>query len=268
MYFCKQKKVKTFLKNHLMSVINGFNPLKFNHRRFNVKPKHVKIVFLIIFISSSFHLFAQEKDSLDYYGEKLTPIAIDSIASFGIALDEVMIFQPLRFDSREELKKYLILKRRTLKVYPYAKLAADRLDTLSSRMGLITNKRKKKIYIKRIEKFVYNEFEAELKKLSRSQGRILIKLVHRQTGATTHELIKQLRNGWRAFIYQTTASLFDLTLKDTYDPETLYDDYLIEDILQRANADGLIDLDASALDYDLDALYSMWKNKKSPVSKN
>ena len=118
------------------------------------------------------------------------------------------------------------------------------------------------MYLKRIESFIYDEFEQELKKLSRSQGRILIKLVHRQTGNTTHQLVKELRNGWRAFIYQTTASLFKLSLKDTYTPEEIYEDYLIEDILQRAFSEERLESQDTALDYDLDALYKYWKENR------
>ena len=165
-----------------------------------------------------------------------------------------------------ELRDYVILRNRTLRVYPYAKTASDRLDTLSSRLRSIKSKRDKKTYTKRIEKFIYDEFEGELKKLSKSQGRILIKLVHRQTGETTHSLVKELRNGWRAFVYQTTASFFKLSLKDTYDPEKNYEDFLIEDILQRAYGDGIIELDPTALTYNLDSLYTLWKASKRPLS--
>ncbi len=210
-------------------------------------------------------LFSQDLDSLQSEESMLYKFETDSIPNSGIRLKEVVLFQPLRFKSMTELREYVILRNRTLRVYPYSKLAADRLDTLSMRLQNIKNKRQKKIYIKRVEKFIYDEFEEELKKLSRSQGRILIKLVHRQTGATTHELIKDLRNGWKAMIYQTTASLFKLSLKDTYDPEKIYEDFLIEDILQRAYGDGLIELDPTALTYDLDALYTKWKAPKTPL---
>ena len=210
-------------------------------------------------------LFSQDLDSLQSEESMLYKFETDSIPNSGIRLKEVVLFQPLRFKSMTELREYVILRNRTLRVYPYAKLASERLDTLSMRLQNIKNKRQKKIYIKRVEKFIYDEFEEELKKLSRSQGRILIKLVHRQTGATTHELIKDLRNGWKAMIYQTTASLFKLSLKDTYDPEKIYEDFLIEDILQRAYGDGLIELDPTALTYDLDALYTKWKAPKTPL---
>jgi hypothetical protein len=177
-------------------------------------------------------------------------------------LKEVVVFQPLKFYSYNEAKHYVILRDRTYRVYTYAKLAADRLNVLTERLDQIKSKRKRRVYLKRIENFIYNEFEQELKKLSRSQGSILIKLVHRQTGNTTHELVKKLRNGWRAFIYQTTASLFKLSLKDTYNPKAIYDDYLIEDILQRAFSEGRLERQDTALDYDLDALYDYWKENK------
>lgn len=202
----------------------------------------------------------------NFDGDLLYKFETDSIPQSGIRLEEVVLFQPLRFQSMNELRNYVILRNRTLRVYPYAKLASDRLDTLSKRLDNIKSKRKKKVYIKRIEKFIYDEFEEELKKLSRSQGRILIKLVHRQTGETTHSLVKELRNGWRAFVYQTTASLFKLSLKDTYNPGTDYEDFLIEDILQRAYGDGVIELDPTALTYDLDSLYTLWKAPKTPLT--
>ena len=186
----------------------------------------------------------------------------DTIINNSIELKEVVLFQPLRFYNYEEAKRYVILRERTYRVYPYAKMASDRLNILTERLSSIKSKRKRKVYLKRVENFIYKEFEEELKKLSRSQGKILIKLVHRQTGETTHNLVKDLRNGWRAFVYQTTASLFKLSLKDTYDPETIYGDYLIEDILQRAFASGRLERQDTSLDYDLDSLYKYWQQNK------
>ena len=186
----------------------------------------------------------------------------DTIIRSEIELKEVIVFQPLKFISYDEAKRYILLRQRTLRVYQYAKLAADRLNILTERLDQITSNRKKRKYLRLIEDFIYNEFELELKKLSRSQGKILIKLIHRQTGNTSHELVKELRNGWRALIYQTTASLFKLSLKDTYNPIEIYEDYLIEDILQRAFSEERLERQDTALDYDLDALYIYWNQNK------
>lgn len=210
--------------------------------------------FLLLFFS----FFAKAQD---YSKDSLILVEGDSLPTYGISLKEVIVFQPLRFKNREELNRYLILRRRVLRVYPYAKLAAERLTVLNERLDQIDSKRGKKKYLKRLEDFVYEEFEEELKKLSKSQGKILIRLVHRQTGSTTFELVKELRNGWKAFLYQTTASLFSLSLKEKYNPAEVLEDYLIEDILQRAFADQYLIEQAAAIDYDLDALYQHWKEK-------
>ena len=130
------------------------------------------------------------------------------------------------------------------------------------RLNNLKSKRSKKKYLRRLEKFLYEEFEQELKKLSRSQGRILIKLVHRQTGITIFELIRELRTGLKAFFYQTTASFFKLSLKDKYNPVNILEDYLIEDILQRAFTEKYLVEQSAKIDYDLDSLYSIWKTKR------
>jgi len=216
--------------------------------------KNLFFLFFLVLLSTA---FAQQT------GEgTLLLIEGDSIPQYGITLKEVVVFQPLRFKTREELKRYILLRRRVFRVYPYAKLAADRLTVLNDRLNQIESKRGRKKYLKRLEKFIYEEFEEELKKLSKSQGRILIKLVHRQTGSTTFDLVKELRTGWKAFVYQTTASLFSLSLKDQYNPEEVLEDYLIEDILQRAFADQYLIEQPAAIDYDLNELYFIWKEKQ------
>ena len=219
--------------------------------------KQLCILFLIL----TSHVLVNAQDT-SFPQRELMLLDGDSIPTYGIPLKEVVLFQPLRFKTRLELKRYLILRRKTLKVYPYAKLAADRLTILNERLDNLDNKRSRKKYLKRMEKFIYEEFEQELKKFSRSEGKILIRLVNRQTGITTYDLVKELRTGWKAFWYQTTASLFKLSLKDTFDPEYSFEDYLIEDILQRAFADQYLEEQASSLDYNLDDLYFIWKDKK------
>lgn len=216
--------------------------------------KNVFFLFFLLLLSTAYAQQTEEGTLLLIEG--------DSIPQYGITLKEVVVFQPLRFKTREELKRYILLRRRVFRVYPYAKLAADRLTVLNDRLNEIESKRGRKKYLKRLEKFIYEEFEEELKKLSKSQGRILIKLVHRQTGSTTFDLVKELRTGWKAFVYQTTASLFRLSLKDQYNPEEVLEDYLIEDILQRAFADQYLIEQPAAIDYDLNALHSIWKEKE------
>ena len=188
----------------------------------------------------------------------------DSVPRVSIDLDEVMLLHKLKFDSRKDRIRYLILRRKTIKVYPYAKMAAERLDSMNARMATLTKKRDKKRYTKRVQKYIEGEFSEELKKLTRTEGQILVKLIHRQTGKTAFNLIKELRNGWRAFWYNTTASMFDISLKREYDPMNEKEDYLIEDVLQRNFQSGRLERQKSALDFDFYDLTNKWIHNKTP----
>ena len=123
-------------------------------------------------------------------------------------------------------------------------------------------KRDRKQYAKVIQRYIEGEFSDELKKLTRTEGQILIKLIHRQTNRTTFELIKELRSGWRAFWFNNTASLFDLSLKKEYDPMHVKEDYLIEDILQRNFQSGRLERQKDALDLDFFELTDKWLGDK------
>lgn len=201
-----------------------------------------------------------EKDSTDY---EFIIIEGDSIPRSAIDLNEVLLLHKLKFDSKEDRKRYLILRRKTIKVYPYAKLAAERLKSLNDRLASMERRRDKKRYAKIIQRYIEDEFSAELKKLTRTEGQILIKLIHRQTGKTAFQLIKELRNGWRAFWFNNTASLFDISLKREFVPETDKEDYLIEDILQRNFQNGRLVRQKPARDIDFLKLTDKWLNADS-----
>lgn len=182
----------------------------------------------------------------------------DSIPKTAIDLDEVMLLHKLEFNSKKDRIRYLILRRKTIKVYPYAKLAAERLDSLTKHLSKLTKKRQRKRYTKKVQKYIEGEFSDELKKLTRTEGQILVKLIHRQTGRTAFDLVKELRNGWRAFWYNTTANVFDIKLKKEYDPWSDKEDYLIEDILQRNFQSGRLERQKSKLDIDFYELTDKW----------
>ena len=166
----------------------------------------------------------------------------DSIATKSIDLKEVTVYPPLDFLSIDDKIKYYTVKRKTLKVYPYALLASERLQKLNSRLPLIKTRSQKKKYTKIVERFIEKEFSNELKKLTRTEGQILVKLVYRETGETVFDLVKRLRNGLRAFSYNSLGKLFDISIKTGYDPQKIEEDAIIEDVLKRAYADKSIKL--------------------------
>jgi hypothetical protein len=207
--------------------------------------------------------FSQEEEiPLDSIAENMIIVEGDSIMRNAIDLDEFYVFSQLRFSNYDEKLRYYILRRKTLKVYPYAKLAAERLTALNDSLLKITKNSKKRKYTKEIQKYVEGEFSDELKKLTRTEGQILIKLIHRQTGITAFDLVKELRNGWRAFWYNTTAKMFKISIKEEFDPDLVNEDYLIEDILQRAFSEFRLERQKSALNYDYSLLTNKWATEK------
>ena len=182
----------------------------------------------------------------------------DTITNNAINLNEIYILPKLKFDSSESRRRYLILQRKTIKVYPYAKLAAERLESLNTRISSLKSQRKRKKYTRIVQKYTEDEFAETLKKFTITEGQILIKLIHRQTGQTAFELIKYLRSGWRAFWYNNTASLFNMSLKLPFDPKTSEEDYLIEDILQRQFQYGRLEYQKSFFEYDIYELKKQW----------
>ena len=183
--------------------------------------------FLIIFIATYQNIFSQDENNSTYF-----KIEGDSIYKKEIDLNEVVIYNPVEFINNKERLDYFVLKRKVLKVYPYAKMASERLKKLNSRLDKIKSKRKRKKYTRMLEKFLQDELTAELRRLTRTEGQILVKLIYRETGSTAFSLVRELRNGFKAFTYNTIAKVFKISLKEKYDPLNVREDQFIEDILR------------------------------------
>ena len=209
-----------------------------------------KIILLLIYIIGV-NMYAQEdisiKKDTSYIYEEYIIFEGDTVV---IELEEVKLLSKVKFKNSYDRQYYYWFRKKTLKAYPYAKLAAERLSVLNERLDQIDSNYKKKAYTRRVQKYMEGEFSDQLKKLTRTEGRILIKLIHRQTGITTFDLVKEIKSGWKAFWYNGTAKLFKLSLKLEYDPANVDEDFLIEDILQRAFIDGKLESQDSKLDFD------------------
>ncbi|NNG08548.1 MAG: DUF4294 domain-containing protein [Arenibacter sp.] len=200
------------------------------------------------------------EETMDSLTKQYVRMEGDSILQSSIALNEVYVFGRLKFSSYNDKLRYYILRRKTRKVYPYAKLAAERLVELNDSLEHIKKKSHKRRFTRKVQRFIEDEFSEELKKLTRTEGQILVKLIYRQTGITAFDLVKELRSGWRAFWYNTTAKMFNISIKEEFHPDLVHEDYLIEDILQRAFADFSLERQPSVLDYDYATLTNIWKD--------
>lgn len=152
-------------------------------------------------------------------------------------IEEVHIYPRPKFKSRREWRKYYRLVRNVKKVYPYAKMAGAKYDTVASHLLSLKTEKEQKQYIKQVEKEIVDEYEDDLKKLTITQGRILLKLIDRETGETSYELLKELKGSFNAFFWQTLARIFGHNLKSEFDPEG--EDKLLDEIMTLIEAGAI-----------------------------
>ncbi len=139
-------------------------------------------------------------------------------------------FVPRVFKNKKDAVKWDRLKYNVKKVYPYAILASAKLKEYDKLLASIPNENDRKKYMKLAEKQLKNEFGDQLKDLTMTQGRILIKLVDRETGKTTYNIVKEMRGSFSAFMWQSVAVMFSSSLKDEYDGDG--EDKAIEDAIR------------------------------------
>jgi hypothetical protein len=133
--------------------------------------------------------------------------------------------------ARRRQDKHDKLTRNVVKVYPYARITARLLAEYEHDLERIEKAHDKDLYVKLAEAELRAEFEEEVKDLTISQGKVLIKLIDRETGHTSYDLVKDLKGGFQAWLWQGVAKLFGNDLKDDYDAEG--DDALIESVVRR-----------------------------------
>jgi hypothetical protein len=203
--------------------------------------KIVTIFALILFYSGI--SCAQENSEKDTFVVARTVI-IDGDTIPNVSIEEVVIFPRLVFKNRRHSRRYRKLVRDVKRAYPYAIYAKQKLDEMEREFQSLKTDKEKKKYIKTIEKRLMEEFGNELKKLTISQGRILLKLIDRETGNTSYELLKYLRGSVSAIFWQTIARIFGSDLKSEYDPHG--DDLLIERVVRMIET-GQITLDPAVM---------------------
>lgn len=144
-------------------------------------------------------------------------------------IKEVVVTARRTFKTEDDRQRYLRLERNVLRVLPYAIYAQRRYEQLDRELAMVSSRREEKQLIKACENEVKAKFNAEIKNLSISQGAVLIKLIQRQTGNTSFELVKEMKGGLSAFFYQSVAKVFGHNLKSEYDAQ---EDFEIENIIR------------------------------------
>lgn len=183
-----------------------------------------KVLLIIILITLSHYSICQEIKGLVTYNQIINGDTIPFIF-----LPEVQVLTPVNFSTDKERMEFNLLVFNVKKAYPYAKVAAIKINEYNKMISNAKNKREKRRLMKLAEDDLKNKFGEEIKGLTFTQGKILMKLINRETGSSSYQIIKEYRGKFKVFIWQTVAKIWGYNLKSEYDP--LGEDKAIEQVV-------------------------------------
>ncbi|MDR2286000.1 MAG: DUF4294 domain-containing protein [Prevotellaceae bacterium] len=169
----------------------------------------VLFIFIVNVLDVKAEFFPQYDDTI--YIETLPPVYI------------------VHWKNKKDYRKYRRMVYNLKKVYPYSQIAKNKMIELDAKYKLAGSDKEKKTIIKQLEKELFSEFETPLKNLTISQGRMLIKLIDRETGKTSYSVLKEFKGGFKAVFWQGVARLFGNNLKTQYDKHG--DDKILEELV-------------------------------------
>lgn len=187
----------------------------------------ITTIIFVLFFGWISNLNAQQDSSA---GHLLYATMIDGDTVPVVVMNTYYVWERRTFASKKEEKKYNRLQRYVKIVYPYAKKANVLLAKYEDEIAAEPDPRKRKKYYKKVEEELLEEYGDDMKEMTTSQGRILIKLIDRETNKTSYELVKEFRSGMTAFFWQGIARVFSQDLKSEYDA-TEEDKYIEEIVL-------------------------------------
>jgi len=199
-----------------------------------------KSLSILLLLICSFNAFGQiapkQPDKISEepakVGFKVSYIITDSGDTLLVVnLTSFVVSETRSFASKREERKWSRLKRDVAKVYPYSKMAGKKLKHYNDLM-VGKSEREQKRLMEKAEDEIKAEFEDDVRDMTLNQGRILIKLIDRETGNTSYTLVKDLRGTFQAFFWQSLARIFKTNLKEAYNPAANSEDKMIEDIIQ------------------------------------
>ena len=201
----------------------------------------IGVKVLLAFVCSLM-MQAQQIDTLSMTTESNSPLlgqlVVDGDTVPWSVLDEMLFVAKPTLSDFQARRNYYMLMKKVGRVYPYVREAALRMDSVNLQLEGIDRRRQRRKYTKSYQKYLEERFEPELRKLTRSEGQILSKLIYRETHTSVYEIIKTYRNGLSARFWSMTAWWYDIDLKRPYDPENDAEDRLIENILLRKFISG------------------------------
>jgi hypothetical protein len=195
------------------------------------------ILLFVADVSGQKDSLNQRKDTLSGRVYLLQNVKRDGVSMPEIEIKEVTVVARPGMSRKSEYRKYDRLVYNLKKVYPYARMVRIKLNQVNEDMKHITDEKERKNYIKKLEKDVFAEYEDDIQQLNITQGRLLIKLIDRETQNSSYYLIREYRGKLSAAFWQGIARIFGTNLKEEYDPYG--EDTLIEFIILQIEAGNL-----------------------------
>lgn len=204
----------------------GLKPLNRIFRYYMISRINLGIILLLVF--TAFQLEAQQGSVAG--DPQVLPIRIvDGDTLPNVTLQRVVVFTPRRFKNRWQYHQHQRLIRNLKIVYPYAQIAKNRIAEMDAHFKTLKTQRERDRYVKQVEKELRAEFEEQLVKLTITQGRLLIKLIDREVGRTSFDIIRELRGGFSAVFWQAIARVFGSNLKTQFDYQG--DDRILNELI-------------------------------------
>ena len=188
------------------------------------------VLSVMLMFTALFGAVAQERRDRGY-------TSIERISEDGDSLTMIRVVPVPVFNRRGDMRRYRRLVEAVKKVYPIAVAARERMAGMEDTLLMLKTKREQQAYIKRVEHDIKREYTPVLRKMTRTQGRILIKLISRETDQSAFEIVREFRGRVEAGVWQMVAKIFGHNLKTEYDPEG--EDQMIEQIVKYIEA-GLL----------------------------
>ncbi|GAB6012379.1 DUF4294 domain-containing protein [Viscerimonas tarda] len=187
--------------------------------------KHIIYILPVCFLlCSGQSLFAQGRKKKIYYLVEVKQN--DTLIT--VQLPEVVVYAPLKFKTEKERLAYTRLVRDVKKTLPYAKEVSNNIIESYEMMQTFDTEKERQKFLEDVQKFIMDKYKPQMKKLTRTQGKILVKLIDRETNSSSYDIVKSMVGSFKAGFYNTFASLFGNNLKTRYDPEG--EDWMIERI--------------------------------------
>jgi hypothetical protein len=156
----------------------------------------------------------------DTYRENIPPFLLEEGDTLKtLVLKDIYVYPPQTFKNQGEDEKYKKLIRDVKKTLPYAKLIYSTLIETYEYMMTLPNEKAREDHLKRMEKELFNEYKPVLKKMTLSQGKLLLKLIDRECNQTSYDLVKAFLGPFKAGFWNFFASLFGASLKSDWDPD-------------------------------------------------